>query len=152
MIDWFAGAVESAKAMKEIGQSLLTIRDESIIRERVYELNNNLMELQQKLLEAQLNQMELVQRIKTLEDEKAQANQSTNIKALYTIHTFPTSAHAYVLIGENQGEHARYFCSNCLETEDIPVTLQGSKVLNCPKCKTSIRSVPFDSSRYRIIR
>lgn len=137
MLDWFAGAVESAKAMKEIGQSLMTIRDEGIIRERVYELNNNLMDLQQKLLEAQLNQMELVQRIQALEGEKMQANQSTDLKSQYSIHTFQNSAHAYVLSTET--EPTRFFCSNCLETESIPVTLQGSLVKTCPKCKTRIR-------------
>lgn len=143
MIDWFAGAVESAKAMKEIGQSLLTIRDENIIRERVYQLNNNLMDLQQKLLEAQLNQMELVQRIQTLEGEKDQASQAVNLKAQYTLHTFPaTSAHAYVLKTEEQGEPKQFYCSHCLETESLAVTLQGSAILSCPKCKYSVRSIP----------
>ncbi|MNH23684.1 hypothetical protein D3C79_835920 [compost metagenome] len=142
MLDWFAGAVESAKAVKEIGQSLLTIRDEGIIRERVYELNNNLMDLQQKLLEAQLNQMELVQRIQTLEGEKLQASQSTDLKALYSIHTFPTSDHAYVLIADGQAEPTRYFCSNCMETDAAAVTLQGARIKTCPKCKNSVRSAP----------
>jgi len=137
MLDWFAGAVESAKAMKEIGQSLLTIRDENIIRERVYDLNNNLMDLQQKLLEAQLNQMELVQRIQALENEKLQANQSTDLKAQYSIHTFANSAHAYVL--STEANPTRFFCSNCLETQSLAVTLQGSFVKVCPKCTTRIR-------------
>lgn len=111
MLDWFAGAVESAKTMKEIGQSLLTIRDEGIIRERVYELNNSLMDLQQKLLEAQLNQMELVQRIRVLEEEKQQAAQSTNLKDQYAIHTFPTSHHAYVLKSEEAGRVSTTFAA-----------------------------------------
>ncbi len=142
MLDWFAGAVESAKTMKEIGQSLLTIRDEGIIRERVYELNNSLMDLQQKLLEAQLNQMELVQRIRVLEEEKQQAAQSTNLKDQYAIHTFPTSHHAYVLKSEEAGESKHYFCSRCLETENMVVTLHGSKLLSCPRCKYQVRSEP----------
>ncbi|MBA6065951.1 hypothetical protein [Pseudomonas mosselii] len=153
MLDWFAGAVESAKTMKEIGQSLLTIRDEGLIRERVYALNNNLMDLQQKLLEAQLSQMELVARIRTLEDEKAQANQSTDLRAQYIIHTFPASAHAYVRRTDEQGEHTHYYCSHCLETESMAVTLQGSKVLTCPRCKIAIRTVPANpGGRYRISR
>ena len=142
MLDWFAGAVESAKAMKEIGQSLMTIRDEGIIRERVYELNNNLMDLQQKLLEAQLNQMELVQRIQTLEGEKLEASQSSDLRALYSLHTFPTSDHAYVLTADGQEEPTRYFCSLCMETDAAAVTLQGARIKTCPKCKTSIRSAP----------
>lgn len=143
MLDWFAGAVESAKAVKEIGQSLLTIRDEGIIRDRVYELNNNLMDLQQKLLEAQLNQMELIQRIQVLESERQQASQSNNLKAQYVIHTFPTQAHAYVLNAEQQtGEITRFFCSHCFETESKAITLQGSQALTCPKCKTRIRRKP----------
>ena len=147
MLDWFAGAVESAKAMKEIGQSLLTIRDESIIRDRVYELNNNLMDLQQKLLEAQLNQMELVQRIQALEGEKEQASQAVSLKAQYTLHTFVTSAHAYVLKTEGQETPTHFYCSHCLETQNVPVTLQGSSVLTCPKCKYAVRSVPYTPTR-----
>lgn len=142
MLDWIAGAVQSAKTMKDISQSLLTLRDENLIRERVYELNNNLMELQQKLLEAQLSQIELVSRIQTLESERDRASQATDLKAQYTIHTFPaTSAHAYVLSTEDPERASRYFCSNCLETESIPVTLQGSAALSCPRCKTMIRTV-----------
>ncbi|MFJ3469064.1 hypothetical protein [Pseudomonas sp. NPDC090201] len=142
MLDWFAGAVESAKAMKEIGQSLLTIRDESIIRERVYELNNNLMDLQQKLLEAQLNQMELVRRIQTLEDERDQASQSKNLRLQYAIHTFPTSAHTYILSTEDPSKAKQFFCSKCLETDNRAVTLQGQAHLWCPNCKTTIRARP----------
>lgn len=149
MLDWVAGAVESAKAMKEIGQSLLTIRDESVIRERVYELNNNLLDLQQRLLEAQLNQVELVQRIRALEDEKQQANQSISLKDLYRIHTFPTSHHAYVLKSEDGGESTQYFCSRCMEGDAIAVTLHGSKLLSCPKCRYQVRSEPAKPLRVR---
>jgi|GEM_PF-6374630 len=151
MLDWIAGAVQSAKTMKDISQSLLTLRDENLIRERVYDLNNNLMELQQKLLEAQLSQIELVSRIQALESERDRANQATDVKAQYTIYTFPTSAHAYVLNTEDPEKATRYFCSNCLETGSVAVTLQGSKVLGCPKCKTEIRSVPAQS-RYTVRR
>lgn len=153
MLDWFAGAVESAKAVKEIGQSLLTIRDENIIRERVYDLNHNLMDLQQKLLEAQLDQMELIKRIRALEDEKAQANQSTDLKEQYVIHTFPGGDHAYVRRTDQQSEHVHYYCSHCLETESKAITLQGSKVMTCSKCKSAIRTVlPNPGGRYRISR
>ncbi len=152
MLDWVAGAVESAKTMKEIGQSLLTIRDENIIRERVYALNNNLMDLQQKLLEAQLHQMELVQRIQVLEREKEQAHQATDLKTQYAIHSFPTSAHAYVSITDTEGDATRYFCSNCLETQNVAVTLQGSQIMTCPKCQTRIRTKPQAPARVRYAR
>lgn len=128
--------------MKEIGQSLLTIRDENIIRQRVYDLNNNLMELQQKLLEAQLDQMELVKRIQDLEGEREKANQVSDLRAQYVIHTFPTSAHAYTLSSDETDKATRYFCSRCFEIEGKAVTLQGSRVLTCPSCKTAIRAVP----------
>ncbi|KPA91384.1 hypothetical protein PF66_02267 [Pseudomonas asplenii] len=142
MIDWFAGAVESAKAMKEIGQSLLTIRDEGIIRERVYELNNSLMDLQQKLLEAQLNQMELVKRIQALESEREQANQSKDVMAQYTLKNFQTGVSAYILNGEADAESPQLFCTSCLETASVAVTLQGARVKTCPKCRSSISTAP----------
>lgn len=142
MLDWLTGAVESAKTMKDIGQSLLTIRDESVIRERVYDLNNNLLELQQKLLEAQVSQMGLIQRIQELEAEVANANQSQQLMAQYTLRTFPTGASAYVLNTEAATEPSRYFCSNCLETKSVPVTLQGARLKACPSCQNRISTAP----------
>lgn len=138
MLNEITGAMQSAKVMKDICQSLLTIRDASIIRERVYELNNNLIELQLKLLEAQSNQMELMQRIQTLEGEREQARQANNVMSQYKLHTFPTSSHAYVLNTDGQETPKRYFCSRCLEIERLPVTLQGAEILVCPKCNTRI--------------
>ncbi|WEA18921.1 hypothetical protein [Pseudomonas juntendi] len=149
MLDWVAGAVESAKTMKEIGQSLLTIRDENIIRERVYALNTNLMDLQQKLLEAHLSQMDLVQQIQMLKDEQERSNLATNLKAQYKLHTFPTSHHAYVLRAEQPGEPTYYFCSLCFETQSLVVTMQGSDILVCQSCKNCIRTVPFPQTPTR---
>ncbi len=142
MIDWLTGAVESAKTIKEIGQSLLTIRDEGIIRERVYALNNNLLELQQKLLEAQLSQMELVQRIQALETERGQVNQSKDVMAQYTLKVFQTGGSTYVLKTEANAEPTQFFCTNCLETESVAITLQGARIKTCPKCSTSIATAP----------
>ncbi|MFJ3115276.1 hypothetical protein ACIPI6_01965 [Pseudomonas protegens] len=141
MLDWLTGAVESAKTMKEIGQSLLTLRDEGMIRDRVYELNNNLMDLQQKLLEAQLSQMELVQRIHVLEAEREQANRSQDVIAQYTLKTFPTEVSVYVLNTEVDAP-SKFFCTKCLETDAVAVTLQGARVKTCPKCSVSISTAP----------
>lgn len=142
MLDWLTGAVESAKTMKEIGQSLLTIRDENIIRERVYALNNNLLELQQKLLEAQISQMGLIQRIQELEAQVSNTNQSEQVMEKYTLKTFSTGASAYVLKTEGNAEPARYFCSNCLETKSLPVTLQGGRIKGCPSCQNRVITAP----------
>ena len=68
MFEWFSSAVASANAAKEITQSLLTLRDEELVRSRVFDLTNNLMELQQQLMNAQVEQMGLVQRITQVEE------------------------------------------------------------------------------------
>jgi len=94
MFEWFSTAVASANAAKEISKSLITLRDEEMIRSRVFDLTNSLMELQQQMMQAQVEQMELVRRVAELEQALQAAAQSSDVRQRYELHKFPNGSFA----------------------------------------------------------
>lgn len=152
MLDWFANAVTSIGAAKDISQSLVTLRDAEMVRSKVFDLTNSLMDLQQQLMQAQLEQMELIKRIRTLEEESQDLKQRDDVMGRYTLTTFPTGHHAYALKPEyREGETTAYLCSRCFEN-DKRITMQGKVVMTCPECKNSVRREPYDPASMVIRR
>ncbi|WP_339524226.1 hypothetical protein [Pseudomonas sp. EL_65y_Pfl2_R96] len=149
MLDWFSAGVTSAQTAANIAKSLLTLRDEEAVRSRVFELTQSLMELQQQLMTAQLEQMALVKRVGELESTLSKVNSRVDLESKYQRHAFETGYFAYKLKPEFQGdEPEHYLCSNCFEKGDM-VTLQkgggmGWKGLKCPRCEklVSLGAVP----------
>ncbi|MFW9266497.1 hypothetical protein ACLK1G_04790 [Pseudomonas sp. NR3] len=139
MIEWFSAAVSSANAAKEITQSFLILREEEAIRSRVYELTSSLMELQQQMMNAQVQQMELIRRVAELESDLSQARSQADERAKYVLYKFPQGVYAYTLredLRDEAPEH--YLCSNCFEKGDR-VTLQSTSQgwesgYTCPRC------------------
>lgn len=137
MFEWFATAVASANAAKEISQSLMTLRDEEMIRSRVFDLTSSLMELQQQLMQAQLEQMDLVKRVGELESQLHQAKKVDDLNDRYELRRFEATGHvAYALKAEYVGsEPEHYLCSRCFENGKR-ITLRGQNQLKCPECTT----------------
>src|SRR5574343_602451 len=103
MIDWFSAAVASANAAKDISKSLMTLRDEEMIRSRVFELTSNLMELQQHLMQAQVEQMGLIEKITDLDKTNEALRKQADLENRYVLHPFPSGAFAYTLKPEHAG-------------------------------------------------
>jgi hypothetical protein len=144
MFEWFSTAVASANAAKEISKSLITLRDEEMIRSRVFDLTNNLMDLQQQMMQAQVEQMELVKKVADLEAALQRATRQDEERGRYQLHKFPKGDVAYVLRPEFQLEEPEhYLCSNCFEKGER-VTLHsasgwGWAGLKCPRCSTQVK-------------
>jgi hypothetical protein len=66
------GAVQSLKAIAEIGKALLNIRDAALIREKVIELNGEIISAQSGALTAQSAQSALLEQIRQLETHVAE--------------------------------------------------------------------------------
>ncbi|MFI8744498.1 hypothetical protein ACIGKL_05000 [Pseudomonas sp. NPDC077186] len=147
MFEWFAGAVASANAAKDISQSLMTLRDGEMIRSRVFDLTQNLMDLQQQLMTAQMEQMQLVDKISKLEQQNAQLQKQADLDGRYELHQFETGAFCYRLKPELQNDQPEHFlCSKCFE-RGIRSTMHQSKgsyhaTLGCPECKQVIDYEP----------
>lgn len=146
MLDWFAGAVASMSAAKDISQSLVTLRDGEMIRSKVFELTNSLMELQQQMMNAQVEQMALVKKVADLESLLKSAEKENNLNERYELHCFEaTGGYAYRLKPAHQGNEPNHFlCSRCFESGKR-VTMNGQKKLNCPDCKNVVWSQKLDS-------
>lgn len=144
MFEWFATAVASANAAKEISQSLIALRDEEIIRSRVFDLTNSLMELQQQLMQAQLEQMDLVKKVQTLEAEKSQLENQRALRDGYTLHKFPdTGAFAYRVNQADvalEGELDHYICCSCFDAGHRIILQPRAYGLACPKCSGFIQT------------
>lgn len=154
MLEWFSTAVASANAVKDISQSLVTLRDEEKIRARVFDMTNALMELQQQLMNAQVSQMELVDEVRQLKANLTAMSQSADERKSYQLHKFETGDFAYALKAEFQvdgPEH--YLCSKCFE-EGHRVTLhERTWALTCARCNTTIRrSTPPPRIKVRRVR
>jgi hypothetical protein len=151
MLDWFAAGAASTKTAIDIAKSLVTLKGEEAVRSRVFDLTQSLMELQQQLMTAQLEQMELVKRVGELESNLSRVNARTDVESKYQRHAFETGYFAYKLKPEFQGtDPEHYLCSNCFEKGDM-VTLQkgggmGWKGLRCPRCEKSVSlgAAPLD--------
>lgn len=147
MFEWFATAVASANAAKEISQSLVTLRDGEMIRSRVFDLTQSLMELQQQLMTAQMEQMQLVEKVQKLENQNAQLQKQADLDSRYELHKFETGAFCYRLKPELNGDQPEHFlCSKCFE-RGIRSTMHQSKgsyhaSLICPECKQVIDYEP----------
>ncbi|MCM2318073.1 MAG: hypothetical protein NDI93_01945 [Pseudomonas sp.] len=147
MLDWFAAAVTNANAVKDISKSLVTLRDEEMIRSRVFDLTTHLMELQQQLMTAQLEQMELVKRVAELEQQNNELQRQSSLESQYELHPFPTGMLAYRLKPDQQnGQPEHFLCSKCFE-RGLKSTMHQikdtySSTLFCPECKVSIDFEP----------
>jgi hypothetical protein len=146
MLDWVSNALSSVNAAREITSSLVTLRDEALVRDRVFALTNNLMDLQQQMMTAQHQQMEMLETIRELKAALAMANEKADLVAKYQRHKFVDGTFAYKLKDNGQVEEPEYFvCSNCMESENV-VTLQRIAVGNtsfhrCPRCTTNVNKI-----------
>jgi hypothetical protein len=145
MLDWVAGAFASANTAKEITQSLVTLRDGEMIREKVFDLTNSLMDLQQKLMQAQMEQMELIQEVAKLQVNLASATSQSDENARHERHQFVTGQFAYKLKDEFKAGGPEFFlCSRCFESQKLVTLHQNGKVLLCPECKQTIYCAPAE--------
>lgn len=139
-----AAALASMKTATDIATALMGFKTDAAVQGKAAELTRALLQVQQQLLGAQLEQMSLIKRIELLEAELKNAKKQDELADRYMRHQFETGYVAYKLRPDYQGEQpVLYFCSNCLEKEDSLITLHGKdKVLSCPSCNTSIRATP----------
>lgn len=143
MFEWFATAVASANAAKEISQSLMTLRDEEMIRSRVFDLTSNLMELQQQLMQAQIEQMKLVEELRGAKQALHSLEEADKQAEKYERHRFALGGFAYRLKAEFREDGALYYlCSNCFEAGKRITVHKERHRLVCPSCKVAVLVSP----------
>jgi len=143
MLDWFANAATSITVARDISQSLITLRDAELVRSKVFDLTNSLMELQQQLMNAQMEQMGLIQQVAQLQESIRVANMQNDANGQYERHQFITGTFAYTLKPEFKTDKPEHFlCSRCFESNKHVTLHTDGACLHCPDCKHSIRIKP----------
>lgn len=146
MLDWVSNAISSVNAAREITSSLVTLRDEGLVRSRVSDLTDNLIELQQQVMSAQQQQMELLEMVRGLRAALATANEKADFANKYQRHKFSDGSFAYKLKADFQTEEPENFlCSNCMESKKLStlhrVTVGNTSYHRCPHCTITVDKV-----------
>lgn len=116
MIDWVAAAFTSAKTASDIAKSLITLRDEDLVRGRVMDLTGTLMDLQQQMMQGQQEQMALIKQVYELEDALRKVNAKQNILDRYELLAVGPMKVVYALKAEFKGtEPAHLCCTSCYD-------------------------------------
>lgn len=143
MLDWVAGVLASTKAATDITKGLVDLRTDAAVNMKAVELTGILLQLQQQLMTAQMEQMGLINKVKELEGQLEESKRRVLDIDAYELHHFPTGALAYVLSEAEVGSQRSFLCSNCFEQGD-KVSLQvvgGTQVaqsMKCPRCATAV--------------
>jgi hypothetical protein len=137
MMDWIAGAYSGVKAATDITQSMLRLKTDAEVTTKVIELNGVLIELQQKLFEAQEVQFKLMEENRALRTAQQKESRFDDYRLI------KTALGAFILqlkdekVSEDRPIH--HICSVCAEKDILSVLNQGPYQYTCPACTTVFR-------------
>ena len=122
-------AFDIAKGLKDIHD--VTLRNAAVI------------ELQEKILAAQVEQSSLIERIRELEKEMAEFERWDTEKQRYELKDVGFSCFAYMLQPEARGSEPPHFvCTNCFNKCEISLIQRAGFTYHCPRCNTTIMVAP----------
>ena len=149
MVDVLAikSAIDGLKAARDIAKTAIGLRDAALLQTKVIELNELILSAQSSALDAQADQLALIERINELEKEVARFKTWDTEKQRYRLIQFVPGAVAYVLKqSEAHGEPGHALCANCYE-RGVKSILQSNgepriadHAFECPFCKTAIKN------------
>jgi superfamily II helicase len=141
-----AGMIQSFKTMTDLGKALLGMRDAALIREKVIELNGEILSAQAGALATQADQAALLKHVHELEKEVTDLKAWNAEKQKYELTKASPYADvfAYVLKDDSgSSEPHHYICPKCYE-DRIKSILQKetriplAEVLVCARCGADI--------------
>jgi len=135
-------ALTSLKTAADIAKTLIGLRDEEKIRDKVIELQSAILSAQSDALNAQAEQQQLSQKIASLDAEIVKLNAWETEKQRYRLREIHQNSFVYELkVEAANGEPIHRICPTCFERGNKTI-LQGenSDFLICPACKTRIRA------------
>lgn len=107
-------AISSIKEVYGMSKALLEIRDESIMKEKVRELNDAILNAQSHAFAAHSEQLSLLKRVHELEQEKAAMEKWEEEKEKYELIQLNGETFAYSLkTAHHSSEPAHKICATC---------------------------------------
>ncbi|HEY8871812.1 MAG TPA: hypothetical protein VIM52_02200 [Stellaceae bacterium] len=133
----YAG-IGAFKAMFDMAKGLKDIHDTTI-------RNGAIIELQEQILSAQAQQSELIDRLRALEKEIAEAKTWETEKRRYQLEQLPPGSFALALKPEfSGGEPPHYICQTCFQRGKKSILhadehYNGIHHLSCCECSTKLQ-------------
>lgn len=141
-----SGAMTSLKTAHDIAKTMLGLRDASMVREKVIELQGAILAAQSDAFEANSAQTTLLERVRELEKEVADLKAWDAESQRYQLQQVAPGAFAYTVKADAQGaEPPHWICTNCyqhhrksiLQSRGIGAT---GETFGCPVCNSTIRA------------
>jgi hypothetical protein len=147
MVGEIAGVISSLKAIKDISEAMIGLRDAAAFQEKRLELQSKMLEAQSAAFAANDERASLIQRVSSLEQEVARLKAWEGEKQRYELKKWGEGAFAYVLkASEARGEPIHPICPNCYESGSKAI-LQSNRepqwtkhVWGCPKCNAGVKA------------
>lgn len=142
-----AGAATSLKTAIDISKIALGLRDESLIRTKILEMQGEISSALAGAIAAQTDQLVILKRVDDLEKEVAQLKAWNAEKQNYDLKPISRGTVAYMLKPEMRGaEPPHWLCTHCYESgkrEMLQLAEEMSSIwiYQCPGCGGKI-SVP----------
>jgi hypothetical protein len=140
-----AGTVSSLKLAHDMAKALVTIRDTTMLNEKVIELQRVILVAQSDALSAQSDQFSLLDRIRDLEKEIADLKGWEAEKQRYDLKDLGFGTFTYLIKPETQGrEPIHCICANCYEHGKKSIVQRtgqieaGCQVWICSDCKSRL--------------
>jgi len=145
-----AGAFTSLRASIEIARAIKDIDDANLIRTKVSELTDQIIDAQQSTLKAQMEQAELMERVRTLEAEIAKLKAWDKEKGRYGLKEIQPGLFVYGLkAGEERDEPPHSLCPTCFNRGQKSILQQEMRmpgrmtVQVCHECGTDLIEAGF---------
>ena len=136
-------AVTSLKSATEISKSILEIKSTTEIQGKVIELQAALLEAQTSAISATTAHLELLEKVRNLEDQLKAANEWGDQKNRYSlVCPWENAAQVYALKRSvSGGDEPHFLCPNCFHNKRSvilnPMKRNHWTVLTCPSCKAT---------------
>lgn len=142
-------AMTSFKAMKDITEAMIGMRDTALFQSKAIELQSKIMDAQNSVFAANEERAALVERVSQLEAKVTSLEAWEAEKQRYELKHLPPGAYAYSLKEEARGtEPAHYICQPCYESRKKSILQSkgphnGVEKFSCPACGAEIQQGTF---------
>ena len=136
--------ITSLKAAFDISKSILEIKSTTEIQDKVIKLQSALMEAQNSAMSATTAQLELQEKVRTLEEQLRAANEWGDQESRYSlVCPWQGSAQVYALKrSASEGEGPHFLCSNCFHNKRKvilnPSRKEARTLMACPSCSATM--------------
>jgi predicted nuclease with TOPRIM domain len=144
-----AQGLSALKAIKDIGEAMIGVRDAAAFRERQIEFQGKIIEAQDAIFSIQQERSSLIEKIGELEEEIANLKKWDTEKQHCKLVEVGLGSFAYVITQEAQGSAPEYLiCPACYEhgkKSIVQAMTQAAQHASgrgdertCPDCKTKV--------------